>query len=176
MSWPTVSKVPINGFRTEGYISCAFPTLFPTGDEDFSASRQREVTSGNYFTHLIKNDDGRFARHPRFRYFALNTVMHFHALQIGRIFVNKHPKEMQLSIEELREMIAHKRESLCNCFLHFAASLRGTRQYWFQQRNRLIPMVDSLSLPTTHSAADHQWPELSHLISHNGNCNTKSTQ
>ena len=33
MSWP-VSKVPI---RTEGYISCAFQTLFPTGEGDFSS-------------------------------------------------------------------------------------------------------------------------------------------
>ena len=57
--------------------------------------------------------------------------MHFRALQIGRIYVNKNPKEMQLSVEELREMIGHKGESLCNRLLHFATRLRGTRQYWF---------------------------------------------
>ena len=63
----------------------------------------QEVTSGNYFIHLMKYDDG-----PRCRYFAVNTVMHFCALQIGRIYVNKHPKEMQLSVEELRELIGNK--------------------------------------------------------------------
>ena len=33
--WPTIGSTPINEFTTEGYISCAFPTLFPTGAADF---------------------------------------------------------------------------------------------------------------------------------------------
>ena len=54
-----------------------------------------------------------------------------------------------------------------NRVLHFGASLRGTRQFWFRQKSRLIAMVDTLGLPTvffTHSAADLQWPELAHLL------------
>ena len=60
-----------------------------------------------------------------------------------------------------------REEAFSNRVLHYASSLRGTRQYWFRQWNRLISMVDSLGLPTiffTHSAADLQWPELTHLI------------
>ena len=30
VSWPPSGLTPINEFSTEGYISCAFPTLFPT--------------------------------------------------------------------------------------------------------------------------------------------------
>ena len=58
-------------------------------------------------------------------------------------------------------------ESFSNRVLHYAASLRGTKQYWFRQRSRLLSMVDTLGLPTiffTHSAADLQWPELANLI------------
>ena len=40
--------------------------------------------------------DGRFARHPRFRYFALNTEMRWRALQAGRIYVRQHPHDAQL--------------------------------------------------------------------------------
>ena len=29
--WPPSGGTPINEFKTEGYMSCAFPTLFPTG-------------------------------------------------------------------------------------------------------------------------------------------------
>ena len=46
-------------------------------------------------------------------------------------------------------------------------ALRGTSQFWFKQRSRLISMVDTLGMPTvffTHSAADGQWPELARLI------------
>ena len=68
--WPTIGGTAINEFTTEGYFSMAFPTLFPTGAADFLGQRFNKVTIGNYFTHLLKYDDGRFARHPRFRFFA----------------------------------------------------------------------------------------------------------
>lgn len=89
--WPTIGGAPINEFTTEGYFSMAFPTLFPTGAADFLGQRTNKVTIGNYFTHLLKYKDGRFARHPRFRYFALNTEMRWRALQAGRIYINQHP-------------------------------------------------------------------------------------
>ena len=64
--WPNRADTPVNEFNTEGYMSCAFPTLFPTGAGDFLAPCERVVTVGNYFKHLVKYDDGRFARHPPF--------------------------------------------------------------------------------------------------------------
>ena len=65
--------MPINDFNTDGYFSCAFPTLFPTGAGDFLGQRQIQVTIGNYFRHLMMYNDSRFAKHPRFRFFAFNT-------------------------------------------------------------------------------------------------------
>jgi hypothetical protein len=61
--------------------------LFPTGAADLLAPKARTVTIGNYFKHLMMFQDGRFAKHPRFRYFALNTEMRWCALQTGRIYV-----------------------------------------------------------------------------------------
>ena len=90
--WPARGNVPLNEFISEGYISCAFPTLLPTGDADFLAPRQRAVTVGNYFKHLLRNEDGRFAKRSRFRYFALNTEMRWRALQNGRIYIKNIPK------------------------------------------------------------------------------------
>ena len=167
LSWPPIGSAPINEFNTEGYMSCAFPTLFPTGAADFLAPRPLAVTIGNYLKHMMMYEDGRFARHPRFRYFALNTEMRWRALQAGRIYIRQHPHDAQLSVEELRGMVGHEGEAFSNRILHYATSLRGTRQYWFQQQSRLIAMVDTLGLPTvffTHSAADLQWPELARLI------------
>ena len=167
VSWPPSSSTAINEFNTEGYMSCSFPTLFPTGAADFLAPRPVRVTIGSYLKHLMMYEDGRFARHPRFRYFALNTEMRWRALQAGRIYVRQHPHDAQLSVEELRGMVGREGETFSNRVLHYATSLRGTRQYWFKQRSRLIAMVDTLGLPTvffTHSAADLQWPELARLI------------
>ena len=74
VAWPSSSGNPINEFTTEGYISCAFPTLFPTGAADFVAPRQHSITIGNYFKHLMLYHDMRFAKHPRFRYFIRKLI------------------------------------------------------------------------------------------------------
>ena len=167
MMWPSIGGMPINEFTTEGYFSCAFPTLFPTGAGDFLGQRQIQVTIGNYFKHLMMYDDSRFAKHPRFRFFALNTEMRWRALQTGQVYVKQHPGDAQLSLDELRGMVGRQGEAFSNRVLHYASSLRGTKQYWYRQHSRLLSMVDTLGLPTiffTHSAADLQWPELANLI------------
>ena len=66
------------------------------GAADFVAPRPLAVTVGNYFKHLLMYADGRFARHPRFCYFALSTEIHWRALQAGRIYVCQHPHDAQL--------------------------------------------------------------------------------
>ena len=164
VAWPPHGDTPLNEFHSEGYITLAFPTLFPTGAADFTMPRMRPVTLGYYLKHLIMYNDGRFARHPRFRYFALNTEMRWRALQAGHVYVRQHPEDARLSVDELRDMVG---TSFSSRVCHYAGSLRGTRPYWMKQRSCLIAMVDTLGLPTvffTHSAADFQWPELSKLI------------
>ena len=68
LSWPPSGEPPINKLNTEGYISCAFSTSFTTGAADFVAPQTNEVTVGNYYKRLLMYVDGRFFRHPRFRY------------------------------------------------------------------------------------------------------------
>lgn len=97
--WPDICSTPINEFNTEGYISCAFPTLFPTGSADFTTPCQHNVK------HLMLYKDGRFAKHPRFRYFALNTEMRWRALQSGHVYVRQNPLDGSLSVAELRDMV-----------------------------------------------------------------------
>ena len=94
---------------------------------------------------------------PSLPVFALNTEMRWCALQAGRIYIQQHPGDAQLTVDELRDMAGRQGEAFSNIVLHCAASLQGTRQYWFRQRGQLISMVDTLGLPTiffTHSAAD----------------------
>ena len=135
--------------------------MLPTGAGDYLAPRERTVTVGNYFKHLIRYGNGMFARHPRFRYFALNTEMRWRALQTGRVYIKQHPKDARLSLDELRDMVGHEGDQLSSRVLHYASSLRGTRQYWFQQRNRLVSMVDTpgLSSPTVQqTVSGPNWP------------------
>lgn len=105
LTWPTMGGTPINEFTTEGYFSMAFPTLFPTGAADFLGQRCNQVIIGNYFKHMLMFADGRFARHLRFRFFALNTEMRWRALQAGRVYVRQHLGDAQLTVDELRDMV-----------------------------------------------------------------------
>ena len=61
LMWPSTGGMPLNEYTTEGYFTCAFPTLFTTGAGDFLGQRQVPVTIGHYFKHLMLYDDGRFA-------------------------------------------------------------------------------------------------------------------
>ena len=135
--------------------------------EDQVVPWPENVTVGMYFKHLMMYGEGRFAKHPRFRYFALNTEMRWRALQTGRVYINQHPDDARLTLDDLRDMVGHEGEFFTHRVMHFASSLRGTSQFWFKQRIRLISMVDTLGMPTvffTHSAADGQWPKLARLI------------
>ena len=81
--------------------------------------------------------------------------------------MRQHPGDGQLSLDELRDMVGRQGEAFSSRVLHYASSLRGTKQYWQRQWSRLLSMVDTLGLPTiffTHSAANLQWPELARLI------------
>ena len=80
-----------------------------------SSLRQNQVTIGNYFKHLTMYDDNRFAKHPRFRFFAaLNTEMRWRALQTGRVYVKEHPGDAQLSLDELRDMVGRQGQTFSN--------------------------------------------------------------
>ena len=51
--WPARGQLPLNEFQCEGYFTCAFPTLFPTGAAEFLAPRLNSVSLGAYFKHII---------------------------------------------------------------------------------------------------------------------------
>lgn len=89
IQWPTIGERPINEFNTEGYIARAFPTLFPKGDADLHSPRLQKVNPSPYFKHLMKYRDGRFAKSLRFRFFAMNSMLRWTAIQNSTICVRR---------------------------------------------------------------------------------------
>ena len=66
-------------------------------------------------------------------------------------FVCQNPEDAQFSVDELCDMVGRDGEHFSSYILYYASSLRGTCQYWMQQRRRLIAMVDALGIPTVFS-------------------------
>ena len=74
--WPSRGGVPVSEFTTRNFFTLAFPCLFPTGMGDFYLNRQRTCTSmADWADHLLWYYDGRFAKHPYFKFIVHNMIM-----------------------------------------------------------------------------------------------------
>ena len=52
----------------------------------------------------MRYKDGRFAPHLRFRYFAVNTMMKWQALEAARVFLKQSLSDAACTVEELQEL------------------------------------------------------------------------
>jgi hypothetical protein len=101
LTQPQLNPRPINEHdQNLRYMIETFPVLFPTGAADFHEQRRKElkVTAPEYFAHLIQYQDGRFAKDPRFRYFALNSIMRWDAKTRSRIFATHKVGDRRMTI------------------------------------------------------------------------------
>ena len=76
LTMSSMHGTPINENHGHHIAIDAFPTLFLTGVADIAAERDEKVEMKDWALHLIKLKGGHFARHPQFRYWVLNTMMH----------------------------------------------------------------------------------------------------
>ncbi|KAJ7879868.1 hypothetical protein B0H13DRAFT_1892031 [Mycena leptocephala] len=108
----------------------AFPSLFPNGKADFAAERETKVTMTEWAAHMLRFKDGRFARHPRFRYWALNTVMRHDAKKASQWFTTTHKDDKELDVEEIRQMLEENNaQGLADRVAHAGVNLPGSRPF-----------------------------------------------
>lgn len=160
---PTMSTIPINEYSTSGYIAMAFPKLFLTGKADLRNLSQRRinVTAFDYFEHLMKYCDARFAQQPRFRFFAMNSSQRWQAQFQGKVLVSKAGLG-NLTVAQLKQRL-EEQPALIKQMSFYNANLRTSHSLWQKRSGELLDMVATLGTPTlffTLSSADLHWPEL----------------
>lgn len=171
ITMPHVRPTPLNEFnRSQALLSLAFPSLYPNGQADYIAPRQRSIRYDDYIEHALKHYDGRFARHPRFRYTCFNTLMRQQVNSRSSFFIKKGgPQaghEQPIDISEICAAFdadTAEAKSLLNSIVRYSNSLRGTRAYWGGRRHQLEAYVRGLGCPgvfLTFSAADLHWDSL----------------
>ena len=138
----------------------AFPTLYPTGQADFNASRLQKVDLNDYARHLMCFQDGRFGRHPCWRFFVFNLLMRRRANSSARFYVLKASGLTDLSWDELTEALLTD-DALLPQIVRQGSNLTGTCPYWRNKSNHLQAQAHSLSpsmspVFVTFSAADMQ--------------------
>ncbi|CAL1671665.1 unnamed protein product [Lasius platythorax] len=159
IQWPTGNSFPINKYRTEGYLSMAFPHLFPDGMVDYTDFRQITKLSYSEWTKfLIEYHDHRYARDPRFRFHALNTMQRHESIMRSGVFAKKN--DFTGNMEQLAAEY-NRNHNIVNKLLCWASKIRGSAPYLYQRKLELQAMVSQLGVPTlflTLSSADLWWP------------------
>ncbi|CAG8751467.1 35874_t:CDS:2 [Gigaspora margarita] len=82
INWPTIKNNSVNEFEEVGYITKAFPILFPKGRADL-----------------------RIAQYKQFRYFALNSIMRLRALENSKIYVRQNLEDAYLTVEDIQDLL-----------------------------------------------------------------------
>ena len=140
---PSIRLTPIDEAAGKDRIFVmAFPTLYPTGRADYNAPRLRNVELDNYAQHLIRFHDGRFGRHPRWRYLAFNMIMRRKANRSARFFVSKASRLKEMNKEELTDAL-NADEGLLAHIVRQGSALNGTRPFWQNKSNTLQAQVCS---------------------------------
>jgi hypothetical protein len=148
---PVRGTVPICEYRTKGYATLAFPTLFPFGCGDISEVRAHPLSWKVWSRHLQKYYDGRFAMHQRFPYFLLNTHERDAANRQAGLFLNA--GDVRLTVGDLKKLNAASRQQLAQKLSKYGATLRNTPAFFTERRRELNAMCDEIGDPNVRTAA-----------------------
>lgn len=112
LPWPTRNKKPVSEFTTQYFFTLSSPSLFPYGTGDFFVNRQRTVTSmEDWAEYLLWYDDGRFAKHPYFKFITHNKISRKKTLESGSFVANQKLEDEHLTISNLKEKLEHGDDS-----------------------------------------------------------------
>ena len=167
LEMPRRSRVPLSEFRSKGYMTLAFPTLFPNGRGYFEEQRDHPLKWEQWAQHLMYFHDGRFATHRRFPFFLHNTHERAMAIQKAGVFVKRDPQAGRLTYGQLRALSNQTRDSIFQRLSSFGATLRNTPAFFKQRRHELRAMIEQLGDPhvfATNSHADTYCPYLQRFI------------
>ncbi|XP_061185109.1 uncharacterized protein LOC133193155 [Saccostrea echinata] len=139
---PTRDNIPISEFTTKYFFTLAFPCLIPYGTGNFHVNRPRTCSSmTEWADHLLWYKDGRFARHPYFKFIVHNIIMRKRTLEQSTYIIKQQLGDEHMTVSELKEQLQNGNNSIPEKNLYFGANLRGTSQYWAQRAKELRALI-----------------------------------
>ena len=137
---------------TPGYIAQAFPKLFPHGTGDFHCLRggmSKLLKFEEWGRFVLLWHDGRFMRHPRFRYWLLDTVLRTMTPGMQRTFFKTRSVASQYTLEDLFDR--RTRKDLVQQMSTATSRLPGSVGERRKMRQELESMVHQLEAETADS-------------------------
>jgi hypothetical protein len=128
----------VSEFTTQHIFSLAFPYLFLYGSGDFYINRPVTCPSmADWAEHLLWYRDGRFAKHPYFKFVIHNIIMRKRALEKSSFIFKQKLGDQHFTIDELKRLNENGDSSVSEKILYFSGDIRGTSQYWGQRAKKL---------------------------------------
>ena len=140
---PDKSEAPLREYDAPGYVTLAWPMLFPLGRGDHSEAREQKISWSVWSTHLQKFYEGRFAQHARWPYFALNTKERSLANRQATLYVRQ-PTATTTTVGELRQLCKQDKRKIFGELSKFGSTLRNTPAFFQERRKDLYAMIEQL--------------------------------
>ncbi|KAM4065772.1 ATP-dependent DNA helicase PIF1 [Hirsutella rhossiliensis] len=171
---PNIRSTPLNEFnRSQPLLSLAFPTLYPTGQADFVAPRQRTIRLQRHMPSYVewREADSRGKGAIAFRNLLENphiAAYHFHSrfTSFLKIYCSKAEKQTESYRDVARAILprVNARQGLVSFVAKFMNKLTAERDWSAMEINHLL-----LSLPlqqstrTKYLARNDQWAQLTYF-------------
>ncbi|KAM4062456.1 PIF1-like helicase [Hirsutella rhossiliensis] len=115
----------------------ALRSILADGRADFVEPRLRSIEYKDYIEHAMRWHDGRFARHPTFRFVAFNTLMRSQARARSKFFVKQHDGTREpLTREQLIQALEHAEDPQAQALINSITRKRQDLEALYQHMPR----------------------------------------
>ena len=152
---PTRDENPIPE-RVSNILSCAFPTLFQTGEADINAPRLRSLDNQKdnalegFTRHCLYWHDNRFAKHPRFLYCLFNRIYRYKLFKTKGYFL----KAKKPTAEDF---LPKNKKKTTNLMRAFTSNLPTTPGHKIERRNELENMCQQIQYMTANKGREERF-------------------
>ncbi len=104
-----------------------------------------------YYKHLFRFYDGRFAQHSRFRYYVLNMEQRHGANESVMVYLKSSSSRSgmnSMSVGDLKRLNASGKKDIAMAVQSFTRSISNSPQFYLERRKELKAMIKQFGDPS----------------------------
>ena len=132
------------------YMTLGFVKIFQTGEGDYWANehkrqgRHMSMTLWEWFQHILRHRSGRALRHPRFYYFAINTLLRNKAYRSKSFFIRRSFGGQAYEEVTPEKLLAMGKAQMSRILCAYEGNQPGSAAEKLAQRTDLEAMIHQL--------------------------------
>ena len=161
----SVQEEPLSSTQKHLDTMC-FPVLFPDGNFGKYHPRKVPLSHSEYEKSRLWNKDCRFRKDPQYVFYLLKEK-ESRELKAGVYNLLKTSKSIPTKVTNILQKVTASDQKLEANLSTMFQSIRGTKQYWYRRRGKLMCMLRELgpqSLFLTFSCAEYESPDIAEYL------------